>query len=63
MPLAEVRNGLIEACDENGIAAGDGVDTLRHGAPLTVGGRVVGAIGVSGGADDMVAQAGVDALK
>jgi hypothetical protein len=28
-----------------------------------VGGRVVGAIGVSGGADDMVAQAGVDALK
>ena len=33
------------------------------GLPLTVGGRVVGAIGVSGGADDMVAQAGVDALK
>jgi glc operon protein GlcG len=33
------------------------------GMPLVVSGRTVGAIGVSGAADDQIAQAGVDALK
>ncbi|MEO6339442.1 MAG: heme-binding protein [Caulobacteraceae bacterium] len=33
------------------------------GMPLVVGGRTVGAIGVSGAFDDPIAQAGVDALK
>lgn len=33
------------------------------GMPLVVDGRSVGAIGVSGAADDAIAQAGVDALK
>ena len=33
------------------------------GMPLVVDGKTVGAIAVSGGADDPVAQAGVDALK
>ena len=33
------------------------------GMPLVVGGKTVGAIGVSGAFDDAIAQAGVDALK
>ena len=33
------------------------------GMPLVVEGKTVGAIGVSGAADDPIAQAGVDALK
>jgi glc operon protein GlcG len=33
------------------------------GIPIVVGGKIVGAIGVSGGADDPIAQAGADALK
>jgi hypothetical protein len=28
-----------------------------------VGGKIIGAIGVSGGADDPIAQVGADALK
>ena len=38
----------------------------RGGNPLMVGGKIVGAIGVSGGAgaqDDAISQAGVAALK
>jgi uncharacterized protein GlcG (DUF336 family) len=38
----------------------------RGGNPLVVGGKIVGAIGVSGGAgsqDDIVSQAGAAALK
>ena len=43
-----------------------GVVALEGGVPLVVGGKVVGAIGVSGGAssqDAQTAQAGADALK
>jgi uncharacterized protein GlcG (DUF336 family) len=38
----------------------------RGGNPLMVGGKVIGAIGVSGGSgaqDDLLSQAGVAALK
>jgi uncharacterized protein GlcG (DUF336 family) len=44
----------------------DDVIASRGGNPLMVGGKVVGAIGVSGGAgaqDDLLSQAGVAALK
>jgi len=40
-----------------GAVASDG------GVPIVVDGKIIGAIGVSGGADDAVAQAGADALK
>lgn len=33
------------------------------GVPIVLGGKIIGAIGVSGGADDPIAQAGADALK
>jgi uncharacterized protein GlcG (DUF336 family) len=33
------------------------------GIPILVNGKIVGAIGVSGGADDPIAQAGADAVK
>ena len=33
------------------------------GIPILVNGKIIGAIGVSGGADDPVAQAGADAVK
>jgi uncharacterized protein GlcG (DUF336 family) len=44
----------------------DGVIASRGGNPLMVGGKIIGAIGVSGGAgaqDDTISQAGVAALK
>lgn len=44
----------------------DDVIASRGGNPLIVGGKVIGAIGVSGGAgsqDDLLSQAGVAALK
>jgi uncharacterized protein GlcG (DUF336 family) len=44
----------------------DDVIMSRGGNPLLVGGKIVGAIGVSGGTgsqDDVVSQAGVAALK
>jgi glc operon protein GlcG len=44
----------------------DDVIASRGGNPLVVGGKIVGAIGVSGGTgsqDDTVSQAGVAALK
>ena len=44
----------------------DNVIASRGGNPLIVGGKVIGAIGVSGGAgsqDDTLSQAGVAALK
>jgi glc operon protein GlcG len=44
----------------------DDVTASRGGNPLVVGGKVIGAIGVSGGTgsqDDAVSQAGVAALK
>jgi len=44
----------------------DDVIASRGGNPLMMGGKVVGAIGVSGGSgaqDDVVSQAGVAALK
>jgi glc operon protein GlcG len=40
-----------------GAVASDG------GVPILVDGKIIGGIGVSGGADDAVAQAGADALK
>jgi uncharacterized protein GlcG (DUF336 family) len=43
-----------------------GVVALEGGVPIVVGGKIVGAIGVSGGAssqDAQTAQAGADALK
>jgi uncharacterized protein GlcG (DUF336 family) len=40
-----------------GAVASDG------GIPIVVNGKTIGAIGVSGGADDAIAQAGADALK
>jgi len=52
------------------IAAGDmspfalrGAVPSAGGIPLVVDGKTVGAIGTSGGADDAISQAGVDALK
>jgi uncharacterized protein GlcG (DUF336 family) len=33
------------------------------GVPIVVSGKIIGAIGTSGGADDPIAQAGADALK
>ena len=33
------------------------------GIPIVVNGKIIGAIGVSGGADDPIAQAGADAVK
>lgn len=33
------------------------------GIPILVNGKIIGAIGVSGGADDPIAQAGADAIK
>ena len=33
------------------------------GVPIVVNGKIVGAIGVSGGADDPIGQAGADAVK
>ena len=44
----------------------DDVIASRGGNPLVVGGKIIGAIGVSGGTgsqDDVVSQAGVAALK
>jgi uncharacterized protein GlcG (DUF336 family) len=44
----------------------DDVIASRGGNPLVVGGKVVGAIGVSGGTgsqDDVISQAGAAALK
>ena len=44
----------------------DDVIASRGGNPLVVGGKVIGAIGVSGGTgsqDDVISQAGVAALK
>jgi len=43
-----------------------GATPVAGGVPIVVGGKVVGAIGISGGSalqDHQVAQAGVDALK
>ena len=48
------------------LATLDDVIMSRGGNPLIVGGKVIGAIGVSGGTgsqDDVVSQAGVAALK
>ena len=52
------------------VAAGDlspmalrGAVASDGGIPIMVNGKIIGAIGVSGGADDTIAQAGVDALK
>ena len=44
----------------------DDVIASRGGNPIVVGGKIIGAIGASGGAgsqDDVISQAGVAALK
>ena len=44
----------------------DGIIASRGGNPLVVGGKIIGAIGVSGGTgsqDDVISQAGVAALQ
>ena len=44
----------------------DDVIASRGGNPLMVGGKIIGAVGVSGGSgsqDDVISQAGVAALK
>jgi uncharacterized protein GlcG (DUF336 family) len=58
---------------QDGLAAGntflltlDGIIASEGGVPIVVGGRIVGAIGTSGGTgqqDGVVAMAGVNALK
>ena len=52
------------------VAKGDMSPFALHGAvasaggiPIVVNGKIIGAIGTSGGADDPIAQAGADALK
>ena len=52
------------------VAAGDlspmalrGAVASDGGVPILVNGRIIGAIGTSGGADDLVSQVGADALK
>jgi uncharacterized protein GlcG (DUF336 family) len=52
------------------VAKGDLSPFALHGAvasaggvPIVVGGKVIGAIGTSGGADDPVSQAGANAIK
>ena len=52
------------------VAAGDlspmalrGAVASDGGVPILVNGKIIGAIGTSGGADDAIAQAGADALK
>jgi glc operon protein GlcG len=41
----------------------DGAVASDGGVPIVVNGKIIGAIGISGGADDAIAQAGADALK
>ena len=52
------------------VAKGDMSPFALHGAvasaggiPIVANGKIIGAIGTSGGADDPIAQAGADALK
>ena len=52
-----VGQGDLSVMALEGAVASDG------GIPIIVGGKIIGAIGVSGGADDPIAQAGVDAFK
>jgi len=52
-----VANGDLSPMALAGAVASDG------GIPIVVNGKTIGAIGVSGGSDDAVAQAGADALK
>ncbi|HET7681820.1 MAG TPA: heme-binding protein, partial [Xanthobacteraceae bacterium] len=52
-----VAQGDLSPMALEGAVASDG------GVPIVVGGKIIGAIGVSGGADDAVAQAGADAFK
>ena len=52
-----VASGELSPMALAGAVASDG------GVPIVVNGKTIGAIGVSGGADDAVAQAGAEALK
>jgi glc operon protein GlcG len=52
-----VANGDLSPMALAGAVASDG------GVPIVVSSKTIGAIGVSGGADDPIAQAGADALK
>jgi uncharacterized protein GlcG (DUF336 family) len=52
--------------DTLNILSVDGVYALQGGVPIRVGGRVIGAVGVSGvtsAQDEQVAMAGVETVK
>jgi glc operon protein GlcG len=54
------------AKDTLNILSVDGVYALQGGVPIRVGGRVIGAVGVSGvtsAQDEQVAMAGVETVK
>ncbi len=54
------------AADTLNFLSVDGVVALQGGLPITVGGRVIGAVGVSGvtsAQDEQIAAAGIAALK
>ena len=52
-----VAQGDLSPMALEGAVASDG------GVPIVVNGKIIGAIGISGGADDAIAQVGADALK
>ncbi len=64
-PTKVFQEGLAKGGEGLRILALSGAVPVEGGVPLTVGGSIVGAIGVSGGSSDqdgIVAQAGVAAL-
>ena len=63
-PTKELEDGI--AAGRNAILGLPGATPIEGGLPLVVGGKMIGAIGVSGVTspqDGMVAKAGVEALK
>ena len=63
-PTKELEDGI--AAGRNAILGLPGSTPIEGGLPIIVGGKMIGAIGVSGVTspqDGMVAKAGVDALK
>jgi glc operon protein GlcG len=63
-PTKELEDGI--AGGRNAILGLPGATPIEGGLPIVVGGKMIGAIGVSGVTspqDGMVAKAGVEALK
>jgi uncharacterized protein GlcG (DUF336 family) len=67
---AAARYRRATSVDAQRLAAGQQIVTLlpgmfpaAGGRPIVVGGKVIGAIGESGGADDAVAEAGANAVR